>query len=75
MAIEQAHAIPIMVDGVIGLSHGHGHIIYGYWKHFSPTFSLVLSAWLLFKKKTGDIFSEKTKGTMNESKSIFIKSD
>jgi hypothetical protein len=38
MAIEQVHAIPIMVDGVIGLSHGHGHIIYGYLEVFSPHF-------------------------------------
>jgi hypothetical protein len=38
MAIEQVHAIPIMVDGVIGLSHGHGHIISGYLEAFSPHF-------------------------------------
>jgi hypothetical protein len=36
MAIEQAHIIPIMVDGVIGLSHGHGHIIFGYSEAFIP---------------------------------------
>jgi hypothetical protein len=44
MAIEQTHAIPIMVDGVIGLSHGHGHIISGYLEAFPPTFSLLLRA-------------------------------
>jgi hypothetical protein len=38
MAIEQAHAIPIMVDRVIGLSHGHGHIISGYLEAFLPHF-------------------------------------
>lgn len=39
MAIEQACAIPIVVDGVIGLSHGHGHIISGYLEAFSPLLS------------------------------------
>ncbi len=38
MAIEQAHIIPIMVDGVIGLSHGRGHIIFVYLEAFSPHF-------------------------------------
>jgi hypothetical protein len=38
MAIEHIHAIPIVVDGVIGVSHGHGHIIYGYLEAFSPHF-------------------------------------
>jgi hypothetical protein len=36
--IEQARAIPIVVDGVIGLSHGNGHIIAGYLEAFSPPF-------------------------------------
>jgi len=44
MAKEQAHIIPIMVDGVIGLSHGHGHIIFVYLEAFPPSFSLVLGA-------------------------------
>jgi hypothetical protein len=38
MAIEQAHVIPIVVDGVIGLSHGCGHIIFGYFEAFFPHF-------------------------------------
>jgi hypothetical protein len=40
MAIEQAHAIPIVMDGVSGLSHGHGHIISGYLEAFFPHFFL-----------------------------------
>jgi hypothetical protein len=38
MAIEQAHVIPIVVDGVIWLSHGHGHIIFDYLEAFLPRF-------------------------------------
>jgi len=38
VAIEQAHVIPIVVDGVIGLSHGCGHIIFGYFEAFFPHF-------------------------------------
>jgi hypothetical protein len=38
MAIEQAHGIPIVVDEVIGLSHGDGHIISGYLEAFAPHF-------------------------------------
>jgi hypothetical protein len=50
MAIEQAHAIPITMDGLIGLSHGHGHIISGYSKaslpHFFPcTWSMTSFFW------------------------------
>jgi len=36
MAIKQVHVIPIMVDGVIGLSHSHGHIIFSYLEAFIP---------------------------------------
>jgi hypothetical protein len=56
MAIEQVHAIPTIVDGVIGLSHGHGHIISSYLEaspppHFFPcTWSMTS-----FFKKVGNI--------------------
>jgi hypothetical protein len=50
MAIEQVHAIPIIMDGVIGLSHGHGHIISSYLEAFPPPlFPLYLEHDLFFK--------------------------
>jgi hypothetical protein len=39
MAIEQACAILIVVDGMIALSHGHGHIISSYLEAFHPLLS------------------------------------
>jgi hypothetical protein len=44
MAIEQARAIPIVVDGMIVLSHGHGHIISSYLEASPPSFPLILEA-------------------------------
>jgi hypothetical protein len=50
MAIERAHVIPIVVDGVIGLSHGHGHIIFGYLEAFVPQLFPCTWSMTLFKK-------------------------
>jgi hypothetical protein len=64
MAIQQVHAIPVIVDGVIGLSHGHGHIISTYleavFPHFFPcTWSMTsffVESWrYLAPKKNGCI--------------------
>jgi hypothetical protein len=52
MAIEQVHAFPIMMNGVIGLSHGHGHIIFGDLKAFSPHFFSCTWSMTLFKKES-----------------------
>jgi hypothetical protein len=61
MAIEQAHVIPIMVDGVIGLSHGHGHIIFVYLEAFFPHFFPCTWSMTFKKKKTWQYLAKKIK--------------
>jgi hypothetical protein len=59
MAIEQVNAIAIIVDGVIRLSHGHGHIISSYLEAFFPHFfpctwsmtSFFVESWRYLAKK------------------------
>ncbi len=59
MAKEQAHIIPIMVDGVIGLSHGHGHIIFVYLEAFPPLFFPCTWSMTSFFCRKLAIFSQK----------------
>jgi hypothetical protein len=62
MAIEQAHGIPIVADGVIWLSQGHGHIIFGYLEAFLPRFFACTWSMTLFIYRKLTIFSQKTNG-------------
>jgi hypothetical protein len=55
MAIEQAHAIPIVVNGMIWLSHGHGHIIFDYLEAFLLIFFPCTWSMNFKKKKVGNI--------------------
>jgi hypothetical protein len=55
MAIKQIHAIPIIVDEWLGYHMAMDMLFLAIWKHFPPTFPLVLGAWPLFFKKVGDI--------------------